>query len=1608
MCTLEENDMETEGELIPRNYQEAIYQECLKDNTIIFLPTGAGKTFIAIMVLKNMGGDLLGNQHKVSIILVNTVALVDQHVRYIKKHTPFQCGGYSGEMNVDFWSFEMWTKEFQSNQVLVMTSEILAGIVRGNMVDMANVNLLIFDECHHAVNDHSMRILMKYFSGLTNPPRVLGLTATLLNRNCKTHKVMEEVRELEKTFNSKIATVEGLDLVVGYATNPKEFRPIFTPPTASEVELSCLDLLDYQMSVMEVLNFITKKKVQNTDLNNLEPSDGGRKVLVNLMKDVKIHLDMFGIYGGIIGMYVGNITLQRYLFNCSDANYRYAIKAIMSCLGECINRLKFAMKDCADEKERIFTFSSDKVLKLFEILRKFKESSEEELCGLIFVERRSTAKVLHHVLKALSENDPNFNYIKSDFIVGANNVASLSLENLYVAKKNKEVINRFTNKETNLLCTSQVLEEGIDIPKCSMVCKFDVPKDYRSYIQSKGRARHKKSHYYILVPRNELQKFGEKYREYQVIEQTLNEYLIGKNDEREKPSQEEIDEMYSNDLLKPFYVDGPGSACIDPVSSISLLSRYCQTLQCNRYTQYAPEWYYKIEQKGVVVTVCLPTVCPLRDEVKGVAMRNKRMAKRAAAYEACIKLYFLGELNEFLLPKPRVLLETDVSHLFEHHPKHKEIDAGLKKMRLHDLEYPEAISGKIEDGQNVYLHIMNFEPLFTIMEDETKFYNTNLTYGFITPNLLPDTCSSPIFVKSGTIVVSILNNVKTITLSKAQVAAVKQFHFVIFNDVLNVLNNCFMLDHSDEAESLFLVPARKDTLDIDYEVLEKNTEMVCQECIDDTDKSNLVVDSDNFLHKIVYPPYRIDFPNYLVLAVCENMNPHSAFPNETYKDFFEYYDKKYSTKIIVESQPLLSVRSLSKSMNLYRPVGLEKKRKWDENFSRDNKEYLIPEMCGKREFPAELWIQGRFIPCVLYRLIFMLRVESLWQKIGRECGFKMKEQDMKPLKLNLNLIKYKPFLDENSKEKIVVKRYEESERVEALPTPLMGTSEDSITLDVLDESRYPWKDLDEPKDIERMLDVTTLDVFAYCKFISSTITHEQRKVVFSPKKFPALTYVKEYEYKNIEMLFLPNSGIVELADMYEAMTTPKANDIVNLERLETLGDSFLKFITSQYISVRFPHFDEGRATLLKGRIISNKNLYYLAEKHNMGGIMRNKDLRLKNGWIPPGFCIPEKIRLDICDKVVSWKILNSFNFTTEEMISGDLRMEEFTVEVNEYNEDVTEDSFNDTDHYLRKQFIKDKCVADAVEAILGTYLLNTGIDGCLKVVQWMGIIPPSEKIHELLLPPVPSAKLRPEVTLDEIKHHLPLYQDIETILGYTFKDKSFLLQAFTHASYTPNRVTLSYEKLEFLGDAVLDFLITCFIFENFDDLTPGDLTDLRSALVNNNTFASFIVRLGLHKYLLLLNSKLQYHIDKFVDFFSVKKNFVIDDEVLILLEEEDLKLAEYVDVPKVLGDLFEALAAAIYMDSGYCLQTVWKVFYRIMWKEINLFSSNIPKNAVRMLHEKDGTYPEFDKAKETGDGSVMVRLNFLAEGRPKYVYGFGSNKTLAKKAAAKIALRNLQ
>ena len=89
--------------------------------------------------------------------------------------------------------------------------------------------------------------------------------------------------------------------------------------------------------------------------------------------------------------------------------------------------------------------------------------------------------------------------------------------------------------------------------------------------------------------------------------------------------------------------------------------------------------------------------------------------------------------------------------------------------------------------------------------------------------------------------------------------------------------------------------------------------------------------------------------------------------------------------------------------------------------------------------------------------------------------------------------------------------------------------------------------------------------------------------------------------------------------------------------------------------------------------------------------------------------------------------------------------------------------------------------------------------------------------------------------------------EFETALAITFRDKSLLARALTHRSYLNENPDLPYldnERLEFLGDAILDFVTAEFLYQRFPEMSEGELTSLRAALVKGETLARYAADLG--------------------------------------------------------------------------------------------------------------------------------------------------------------------
>ena len=162
-----------------------------------------------------------GLQHDISIFY--TVPLAIQQAKVIEKHTDLKVKHYVGEMGVDYWNKNVWRKEFDENNVLVMTGQIFLNLLSHSFIKLSQVNLLIFDECHHAKKKHQYKQIMNFFEGCKTEdcPKVLGLTAAVIHRKVKVERIESEIKDLECTLRSTCETSQD-DEIEKFAAKPRE------------------------------------------------------------------------------------------------------------------------------------------------------------------------------------------------------------------------------------------------------------------------------------------------------------------------------------------------------------------------------------------------------------------------------------------------------------------------------------------------------------------------------------------------------------------------------------------------------------------------------------------------------------------------------------------------------------------------------------------------------------------------------------------------------------------------------------------------------------------------------------------------------------------------------------------------------------------------------------------------------------------------------------------------------------------------------------------------------------------------------------------------------------------------------------------------------------------------------------------------------------------------------------------------------------------------------------------------------------------------------------------------------------------------------------------
>jgi ribonuclease-3 len=221
------------------------------------------------------------------------------------------------------------------------------------------------------------------------------------------------------------------------------------------------------------------------------------------------------------------------------------------------------------------------------------------------------------------------------------------------------------------------------------------------------------------------------------------------------------------------------------------------------------------------------------------------------------------------------------------------------------------------------------------------------------------------------------------------------------------------------------------------------------------------------------------------------------------------------------------------------------------------------------------------------------------------------------------------------------------------------------------------------------------------------------------------------------------------------------------------------------------------------------------------------------------------------------------------------------------------------------------------------------------------------------------------------------FSGFEKRIGHSFRDKALLESAFTHRSYinenrAPGRE--HNERLEFLGDAVLELVVTEFLFAKYPEKPEGDLTAYRAALVNTISISDAAAKLEMNEFLLLSRG-----------------------------ESRDTGRARSI----ILANAFEALIGALYLDQGYVTAKDF-IGKQLFHKTDEVVEKRLWQDAKSKLQEvaqdKSGVTPTYELVNQTGpdhDKRFVIAVMIAGE---RVALGEGRSKQEAEQDAAQKAL----
>lgn len=660
-----ENDQSTgylvkswEGQKIinnPRDYQLELFERAKEKNTIAVLDTGksemvqtsqssehrswltvadhpdkgSGKTLIAVLLLQHIIEQELedrarGLPRRLSFFLVDKVALVYQQHAVLDCNLGHSVAAFSGDSVRSLWNKSFWDQQFAKHEVIVCTAEILNKCLQSAYIRIDQINLLIFDEAHHTKKNHPYaRIIKDYYATQEGTdlrlPRIFGMTASPVDARVD---VKVAARELEGLLHSQIATT----------ADPKALQTTVSKP---------------------------KKEVIATYSHLRQPPDTGLTAKLRTLVGSNKYLSKAFAFSDVASRELGTWFVDRnwQLLFQEDELFKLEAKTEKGFANnmasvDTVNKHKKGIQSARQliknhqfMEPEDFLLSS-KVHLLLRLLKDHFENDKDKIRCIVFVEQRWTAKLLAGLLQ--QQGLIRIPGLKVGVLMGANQDDNCSSTSF---RQQLMTIIKFKEGELNCIFATSVAEEGLDIPDCNLIIRFDLYKTMIQYIQSRGRARQAQSTYVHMVEN------GNPDHRRRMYQNTANENLLREfcsslpEDRHLEGSDFDMDYYLRKERGQRRHTIKSSGATISYKNSLSVLGDYLNSLRHqDDFTEdmgLVADYHITPAQGGFVCELVMPVASPVSGAT-GRTHSTKQVAKCSAAFEVCLKLHHKKFLDDNL------------------------------------------------------------------------------------------------------------------------------------------------------------------------------------------------------------------------------------------------------------------------------------------------------------------------------------------------------------------------------------------------------------------------------------------------------------------------------------------------------------------------------------------------------------------------------------------------------------------------------------------------------------------------------------------------------------------------------------------------------------------------------------------------------------------------------------------------------------------------------------------------------------------------------------------------------------------------------------------------